>query len=157
MARTFEGHLDGNGLRIGIVVARFNQPLTGQLLSGAQDALLRHGVREEDIDIAWVPGSFEIPLAAQRIAAEGRYSAVICLGAIIRGETPHFDYIASQVTSGVAHVGITTGVPTIFGILTTDTTDQAWSRAGLKGGNKGYDAAVSAIEMANLLRKISAG
>ena len=137
-----------------IVVARFNEAITRQLLAGAQDALARHGVDPQDVDVAWVPGSFEIPVAAKKLAASGRYQAVVCLGAVIRGETPHFEYIASQVSSGVARVGLETGIPTIFGVLTTDTVEQALDRAGLKAGNKGYDAAVAALEMANLLRSL---
>lgn len=154
LGRVYEGRLNGGGLRVGIVVARFNEAITRQLLAGAQDALIRHGVDAEDVDVVWVPGSFEIPLAAQRLAASGNYQAVVCLGAVIRGETPHFEYVASQVSSGIAQVGLTTGVPTTFGVLTTDTVEQALARAGLKAGNRGYEAAVAAIEMANLLRSV---
>ncbi|MFQ5879533.1 MAG: 6,7-dimethyl-8-ribityllumazine synthase [Dehalococcoidia bacterium] len=154
MARTHEGHLDGRGLSVAIVVARFNEAITRLLLAGAQDGLVRHGVDPQDVDVAWVPGSFEIPLAAKQLAASGRYQAVVCVGAVIRGETPHFEYVASQVSSGVGRVGLETGVPTIFGVLTTDTVDQAMDRAGIKAGNKGYDAAVAAIEMANLMRSL---
>jgi 6,7-dimethyl-8-ribityllumazine synthase len=136
------------------VVARFNDFITSKLYGGALDGLVRHGVDEADVDVAWVPGSFEIPVAARRLAATGRYDAVICLGAIIRGATPHFDYVAAEASKGVAAVGLQTGVPTIFGILTTDTIEQAIERAGTKAGNKGFDAAVTAIEMANLLREI---
>jgi 6,7-dimethyl-8-ribityllumazine synthase len=151
MAREVQGDLVGRGLRIGIVVARFNDLITRPLLEGARDGLTRHGVSPDDVDVAWVPGSFEIPLAAQKMASSGRYSAVICLGAVIRGETSHYDHVTSGVTSGVARVALDTGVPTIFGVLTTDTVDQALNRAGLKSGNNGYAAAVSAIEMANLV------
>ncbi|MGQ9571679.1 MAG: 6,7-dimethyl-8-ribityllumazine synthase [Dehalococcoidia bacterium] len=147
---TFEGTLRGEGLSIAIVVSRFNDLITRQLLAGAQDGLRRHGV--ESADVAWVPGSFEIPLVARKLAESARYQAVICLGAVIRGETPHFEYVASQVSSGIARAGLETGVPLIFGIITAETVEQALERAGGKMGNKGYDAAVSAIEMANLMR-----
>jgi 6,7-dimethyl-8-ribityllumazine synthase len=154
MVRTLEGDLDGHGLRIGIVVARFNEIVTGYLLGGARDALRRHGVADDDVDVAWVPGSFEVPLAAKKLAETGRFAAVVCLGAVIRGETDHYDHVAGAVTSGVARVGLDTGIPTIFGILTTDTVEQALNRSGLKAGNIGYDAAVVAIEMATLLAKV---
>lgn len=154
MGRELQGELSGRGLRVGIVVARFNELVTRMLLDGARDGLIRHGVAADDIDIAWVPGSFEVPLVAQRMAAGGGYAAVICLGAIIRGETDHYDHVASGVTSGVARVSLDTGVPTIFGVLTTDTVEQAMNRAGLKAGNKGYEAAVTAVEMASLLRQL---
>ncbi|MGE3269320.1 MAG: 6,7-dimethyl-8-ribityllumazine synthase [Chloroflexota bacterium] len=154
MTMTLEGDLEGHGLRIAIVVARFNAIVTDYLLSGAQEALRRHGVSEDDVEIAHVPGSFEIPLMAKKLAETGRYQAVICLGAVIRGETDHYDHVAGAVTTGVARVGLDTGVPTIFGVLTTDTVEQALNRSGLKAGNNGYEAAVSAIEMATLLRKI---
>jgi 6,7-dimethyl-8-ribityllumazine synthase len=150
--RTFEGTLGGSGLRIGIVVARFNDFISERLLNGALDTLRRHGVDDEAVDIAWVPGCFEIPLLAKRMAASGRYDALICLGAVIRGSTPHFDYVAGSAASGVARVGMETGVPASFGILTTDNIDQAIERAGTKAGNKGSDAALTAIEMATLLR-----
>lgn len=149
---TFEGHLRGDGLSIVIVVSRFNDLITRQLLAGAQDGLRRHGVEAERVDVAWVPGSFEIPLAARKLAESGRYQAVVCLGAVIRGETPHFEYVAGQVSSGIARAGLETGVPVIFGIITADSLEEALDRAGGKMGNKGYDAAVSAIEMANLMR-----
>ncbi len=149
---TFEGHLRGDGLSIVIVVSRFNDLITRQLLAGAQDGLRRHGVEAERVDVAWVPGSFEIPLAARKLAESGRYQAVVCLGAVIRGETPHFEYVAGQVSSGIARAGLDTGVPLIFGIITADSLEEALDRAGGKMGNKGYDAAVSAIEMANLMR-----
>ena len=149
---TFEGRLRGEGLSIAIVVSRFNDLITRQLLAGAQDGLRRHDVEEERVDVAWVPGSFEIPLVARKLAESGRYQAVVCLGAVIRGETPHFEYVASQVSSGIARAGLETGVPLIFGIITADGLEEALERAGGKMGNKGYDAAVSAIEMANLIR-----
>lgn len=149
---TFEGRLRGEGLSIAIVVSRFNDLITRQLLAGAQDSLRRHGVEAERVDVAWVPGSFEIPLTARKLAESGRYQAVVCLGAIIRGETPHFEYVATQVSSGIARVSLETGLPLIFGIITADSLEEALERAGGKMGNKGYDAAVSAIEMANLMR-----
>ena len=155
MGRELQGELIGRGLRVAVVVARFNELVTRSLLDGARQGLVRHGVSAEDIDVAWVPGSFEIPLVAHRLAASGSYGAVICLGAVIRGETSHYDHVASGVTSGVARVALDTGVPTIFGILTTDTVEQALDRAGLKAGNKGYEAAVSAIEMASLIGQLS--
>ena len=154
MAKRFEGKLIGEGLRFGIVVSRFNEFITNKLLGGAMDGLVRHGVLEENVDVAWVPGSFEIPIVAKRLAQSGRYDAVLCLGAVIRGSTPHFDYIAAEVSEGIAHVSLDTGVPCVFGVLTTDTIEQAIERAGTKAGNKGYDAAVTGIEMANLLRTI---
>lgn len=150
----FEGELFGEGLRIGIVVARFNEAITERLLQGALDGLRRHGVRDGDIDVAWVPGSFEIPTVLMRLAKSGRYDALIALGAVIRGATAHFDYVCSGATSGIASVGLQTGVPTIFGVLTTENVEQAQERAGLKSGNKGWEAAVAAIEMANLLKKL---
>jgi 6,7-dimethyl-8-ribityllumazine synthase len=149
---TFEGRLRGEGLSIAIVVSRFNDLITRQLLAGAQDSLRRHDVEAERVDVAWVPGSFEIPLVARKLAESGRYQAVVCLGAIVRGETPHFEYVASQVSSGIAQAGLETGVPLIFGIITADSLEEALERAGGKMGNKGYEAAVSAIEMANLMR-----
>ncbi len=154
MGNTFEGTLLGKGLKIGVVVSRFNEFITSKLLSGAQDALTRHGVAEADVDVAWVPGAFEIPLVAQRLAASKKYNAVICLGTVIRGATPHFDYIASEVSKGIARVGLDTGVPVVFGVITADTLEQAIERAGTKSGNKGFDAATTAIEMANLLRNV---
>ena len=154
MGETFEGKLIGQGLRFGVVVGRFNEFITGKLLEGAQDALRRHGVAEEDVDVSWVPGSFEIPLVARRLAVSGRYDAVICLGAVIRGATSHFDFVAAEVAKGVATVGLSTGVPTVFGVLTTDTIEQAIERAGTKAGNKGFEAAMTAIEMANLLQAL---
>ncbi len=155
MGKLYEGVLLGKGLKFAVVVSRFNEFITRKLLDGAQDALLRHGVSEENIDVAWVPGSFEIPLVAKSLAQTKRYDAVICLGAVIRGATPHFEYIAAEVTKGVAKVGLEAGLPVSFGIITADTLEQAIERAGTKAGNKGFDAAVDAIEMANLLRNIS--
>ena len=154
MSKRLEGMLQGKGLKFGVVVSRFNEFFTGKLLEGARDALLRHGVEEDDIEIAWTPGSFEIPLVAQTLAKSKKYDAVICLAAVIRGGTPHFDYIAAEVTKGIAKVGLDTGLPVIYGVITTDTLEQAIERSGTKAGNKGFDAAVSAIEMANLLRAI---
>ena len=154
MSSVFEGALLGKGLKVAVVVARFNEFITGKLLSGAKDALSRHGVAEEDIDVAWVPGSFEIPLVAQKLAMSKKYDAMICLGAVIRGATPHFEYIAAEVSKGVARVGLDSGIPVLFGVITADTLEQAIERAGTKSGNKGFDAAVGAIEMANLLKKI---
>ena len=150
----YEGQLLAEGLKFGIVAARFNEFITAKLLSGALDALTRHGAKEEDIAVAWVPGAFEIPFVAQRMARQGKYDAVICLGAVIRGATPHFDYVSAEVSKGVAQTALQTGVPTIFGVLTTDDIEQAIERAGTKSGNKGWDAAVTAIEMANLLRQM---
>lgn len=154
MGHRFEGNLIASGLRFGIVVARFNDFFTSQLYEGARDGLIRHGVAEADIDVAWVPGAFEIPVVAKKLAGAGRYDAVICLGAVIRGSTPHFDYVAAEVSKGVAAVSMQTGVPVIFGVLTTDTIEQAIERSGTKAGNKGYDAAISAIEMANLMKAL---
>ena len=152
MANMYSGDLVAKkGQRYAIIVARFNEFISSKLLSGAVDTLTRHGVAEEAIDVAWTPGSFEIPLVAKVMAESGKYDAVICLGAVIRGGTPHFDYIAAEVSKGVAQVGLSSGVPTIFGVITTDTIEQAVERAGTKAGNKGSDAALSAIEMANLL------
>ncbi|MCH8864732.1 MAG: 6,7-dimethyl-8-ribityllumazine synthase [Chloroflexi bacterium] len=154
MSKRLEGMLQGKGLKFGVVVSRFNEFFTVKLLEGAKDALVRHGVEEDDIEIAWTPGSFEIPLVAQKLAKSKKYDAVICLAAVIRGGTPHFDYIAAEVTKGIAKVGLDTGLPVIYGVITTDTLEQAIERSGTKAGNKGFDAAVSAIEMANLLRAI---
>ncbi|MFH7818077.1 6,7-dimethyl-8-ribityllumazine synthase [Neobacillus thermocopriae] len=152
MGRIFEGNLVGTGLRIGIVVGRFNEFITSKLLSGAQDALKRHGVEEKDVDIAWVPGAFEIPLIAQKMANSKKYDAVITLGAVIRGSTPHFDYVCNEVAKGVNTVALNSGLPVVFGVLTTDSIEQAIERAGTKAGNKGWEAAAVAIEMANLSR-----
>lgn len=156
MGRVYEGELIGRGLRFAIVVSRFNEFISSKLLGGAKDALIRHGVDEESVDLAWVPGSFEIPLVAKRLAQTGSYAGVICLGAVIRGATPHFDYVAAEVAKGVAHAGMETGVPVIFGVITADNLEQAIERAGTKAGNKGFDAAVTAIEMANLMEGINA-
>ena len=155
MNKHFEGVLLGKGLKFGLVVSRFNEFITKKLLEGAQDALLRHGVNQEDIEIAWVPGSFEIPLIAKKLAQTKRYDAVICLSAVVRGGTPHFEYIAAEVSKGIAKVSLETGLPVIYGVITADTLEQAIERAGTKMGNKGFDAAVTAIEMANLLKGIS--
>jgi 6,7-dimethyl-8-ribityllumazine synthase len=154
MGKDFQGMLLGKGLRFGLVVSRFNEFISKKLLEGAEDALLRHGVNQEDIEIAWVPGAFEIPLIAQKLAQTKKYSAVICLGAVIRGDTPHFDYIAAEVTKGIAKVGLDAGLPVIYGVITTENLEQAIERAGTKAGNKGFEAAVSAIEMANLVKSI---
>ncbi|MBP2644809.1 MAG: ribH [Firmicutes bacterium] len=150
--KTYEGNLVAEGLKFGIVVARFNEFITSKLLGGAQDALRRHGVNEAEVEVAWVPGAYEIPLAAQKMAASKKYDAVICLGAVIRGSTPHFDYVCAEVSKGVAQVSLASGLPVIFGVVTTESIEQAVERAGTKAGNKGFDAAVSAIEMANLLK-----
>ncbi|CAG7641702.1 6,7-dimethyl-8-ribityllumazine synthase [Paenibacillus allorhizosphaerae] len=155
MAKVYEGHLVSQGLKYGIVVGRFNEFITHKLLGGAEDALKRHGVQEDEVEIAWVPGAFEIPLIAQKMAESGRYDAVITLGAVIRGSTPHFDYVCNEAAKGVAAIGLKTGVPTIFGVLTTDSIEQAVERAGTKAGNKGWEAAVTAIEMANLSKQFS--
>ncbi|MBI4843036.1 MAG: 6,7-dimethyl-8-ribityllumazine synthase [Nitrospirae bacterium] len=152
--KTFEGDLQAKGLKFGIVVSRFNDFITKKLLDGALDALLRHGAAEDGIDVVKVPGAFEIPLAAKKLAEKNKYNAVICLGTIIRGATPHFEYVASEATKGVASASLETGVPISFGILTTDTIEQAVERAGTKSGNKGWDAALVAIEMAQLLKKL---
>jgi len=151
--QVYEGKLSGKGLKIGIVVSRFNEFITQKLLSGALDCLTRHEVDSNQIDVIWVPGAFEIPLAAKK-AAQKEYDAIICLGAVIRGATPHFDYVAAEVTKGVATVSLDAGKPVIFGVLTTDTIEQAIERAGTKAGNKGWEAALAAIEMANLFKKI---
>ena len=148
--KTYEGKLIAREYRFAIVVSRFNEFISGHLLSGALDCLKRHEASEEEIDVIWVPGSFEIPLAAKKVAQSKRYDAVICLGAVIRGSTPHFDYVAAEVAKGVASVGLETGIPVIFGVITSDTLEQAIERAGSKAGNKGWQAAASAIEMADL-------
>lgn len=149
-ARTYEGSFDGRDLRIAIVVSRFNETIGRRLLDGATDCLRRHGVRDAAISVAWVPGAFELPVAAKRFAISGDVDAVVCLGTVIRGETPHFDYVAGSAATGILDSGLDTGVPVAFGVLTTDTTDQAEARAGGKMGNKGFEAALAAIEMANL-------
>lgn len=152
--KTIEGELQAKGLKFGIVVSRFNEFITSRLLDGAVDALLRHGAKEEDLDVVKVPGSFEIPLIAKKLALKGTYNAIICLGAIIRGSTPHFEYIAAEVSKGIATVSIETGVPIAFGVITSDTIEQAIERAGAKSGNKGWNAAMTAIEMAQLIKKL---
>ncbi len=155
MRSIYSGQLIAEGLRFGIVVGRFNDFITGRLLAGAQDALVRHGVDlDTQVDIAYVPGAFEIPLLVKKMAESKKYDAVICLGAVIRGSTPHFDYVAAEVSKGVATVSLNSGIPCIFGVLTTDSIEQAVERAGTKSGNKGWDAAVSAIEMANLIKQV---
>ncbi|WP_339061730.1 6,7-dimethyl-8-ribityllumazine synthase [Tepidibacillus marianensis] len=154
MGKNYEGHLIGTGLRIGMVVGRFNEFITSKLVSGANDALLRHGVDEKDIEVMWVPGAFEIPLAAKKMANSKRYDAVITLGAVIRGATPHFEYVSSEVAKGVANVSLQAEIPVVFGVLTTDSIEQAIERAGTKAGNKGWDAGLVAIEMANVLRQL---
>ena len=155
MANIIEGQLIGEGKRFGIVVSRFNDFISEKLVGGAFDALTRTGTRSEDIDVLKVPGAFEIPLAAQKLARTGKYNAVICLGAVIRGATPHFDYVSAEVSKGIAQVGLETDIPVLFGILTTDTIEQAIERAGTKSGNKGWDAAMAAVEMANLMDTVS--
>jgi 6,7-dimethyl-8-ribityllumazine synthase len=155
MKKVYQGALLAQGLKFALVVSRFNEFISSRLLDGAQDALLRHGAKEEDIEVAWTPGSFEIPLIAQRMAESKKYSAVICLGAIIRGGTPHFDYIAAEASKGIAKASLDTGVPVIFGIITADTLEQAIERAGTKEGNMGARAAVGGIEMANLLKSLA--
>lgn len=152
--KNFEGKLIGTGGKYAVVVGRFNEFIGSKLLEGAKDALIRHGVDEDDISVAWVPGSFEIPLIAQKMANSGRYDAVICLGAVIKGSTDHYDYVCAEVSKGVAQVGLQSGIPVMFGVLTTDNIEQAIERAGTKAGNKGYDVAVSAIEMVNLIKEI---
>ncbi len=154
--KIFEGNLIPKNIKIGIVAARFNEFITSKLLSGAMDGLLRHDVREDNIHVAWVPGAFEIPLIASKMAKSQKYDAVICLGAVIRGSTSHYDYVCNEVSKGIASVSLESGVPVLFGILTTENIEQAIERAGTKAGNKGYDCAVSAIEMVNLIREMSA-
>ena len=150
----FEGKVNGRGLKFAIVVARFNEFITSKLLGGALDTLKRHETSEEDIDVVWVPGAFEIPLIAKKLATTNKYNAIICLGAVIRGSTTHYDYVCNEVSKGVAQVGLTTGVPAIFGVVTTENIEQAIERAGTKAGNKGSDAAISAMEMANLIKDL---
>lgn len=152
--RTMEGNLLANGIRVGIVAARFNEFITSRLLAGAMDGLCRHDVKEENISVAWVPGAFEIPLIAQKMAHSGQYDAVICIGAVIRGATSHYDYVCNEVSKGIAAVTLESGIPVLFGVLTTESIEQAIERAGTKAGNKGYDCALSAIEMVNLLREL---
>jgi 6,7-dimethyl-8-ribityllumazine synthase len=151
---TYEGHLIATGLKFAIVVSRFNEFISTRLLDGAMDALKRHDAEMTSVDVAWVPGSFEIPLVAGRLADSGRYDAVICLGAVIRGSTPHFEYVAAEVSKGIARINLDKGVPAVFGIITADTIEQAVERAGAKQGNKGWQAAITAVEMANLLKEI---
>lgn len=152
--KTFEGRLVAEGLKVGIIVARFNEFIGSKLLSGAVDGLVRHGVNDDDIEVAWVPGAFEIPVAAQRMAQSKKYDAIICLGAVIKGSTSHYDYVCAEVSKGVASISLQYGLPVMFGVLTTDNIEQAIERAGTKAGNKGYDCALSAIEMANLFRQM---
>lgn len=154
--KTYEGNLVSRGIRVGIIVGRFNEFIGSKLLSGAMDGLLRHDVKEENIEVAWVPGAFEIPLIASKMAKSGKYDAVICLGAVIRGATTHYDYVCSEVSKGIANVSLSSDIPVMFGILTTENIEQAIERAGTKAGNKGYDCAVGAIEMVNLIKKIEA-
>ena len=152
--RKLEGNVIGSEMRLGIVAARFNEFIVSKLVAGAEDALVRHGVDTDNVDIAWVPGAFEIPLIAQKMAGSGKYDAVICLGAVIKCATSHYDYVCAEVSKGVAQAGLSTGVPVIFGVLTTDNIEQAIERAGTKAGNKGYDVACTAIEMVNLMKNI---
>ena len=152
--KTNEGNLIASGLKFGIIAGRFNEFISSKLLGGAIDGLLRHGADEGNIEVSWVPGAFEIPLVAQKMANSKKFDAIICVGAVIRGSTPHFEYVANEVSKGIAKVSLDTGVPVIFGVLTTDTIEQAIERAGTKAGNKGYDAAIAAIEMANLLKSL---
>lgn len=154
--KTLEGNLVSKEIRVGIVIARFNEFITSKLLGGAMDGLLRHNVAEDDIHVAWVPGAFEIPLVASKMAKSGKYDAVICLGAVIRGATSHYDYVCNEVSKGVASISLENDIPVMFGVLTTDNIEQAIERAGSKAGNKGYDCALGAIEMVNLLREIDA-
>lgn len=154
--KTFEGNLVSKDIRVGIVAARFNEFITSKLISGAMDGLVRHNVNEDNIHIAWVPGAFEIPLIASKMAKSGNYDAVICLGAVIRGATSHYDYVCNEVSKGIAAISLETGVPVMFGVVTTDNIEQAIERAGTKAGNKGYDCALGSIEMVNLLRSIDA-
>ncbi|MFC2102256.1 6,7-dimethyl-8-ribityllumazine synthase [Bacteroidota bacterium] len=152
--KTIEGKLDAKELKFGIIVARFNEFISSKLLSGCLDGLKRHGAEEDNIEMIWAPGAFEIPFLAKKMATSGKYNAVICLGAVIRGATPHFDFVASEVSKGVASVGLDAGIPVIYGVLTTDNIEQAIERAGTKSGNKGFDAALAAIEMANVMAQI---
>lgn len=150
--KKLEGNVVGKGLKFGIVAARFNEFIVSRLVGGAEDALIRHGVDKDDIEVAWVPGAFEIPLIAKKMAESGKYDAVICVGAVIKGATSHYDYVCAEVSKGIAQAGLLTGIPVMFGVLTTDNIEQAVERAGTKSGNKGYDAACSAIEMVNLIK-----
>ena len=151
---TLEGKLVATDMKVGIVAGRFNEFITSKLVGGAMDGLLRHDVKDEDVDIAWVPGAFEIPLVASKMAKSGKYDAVICLGAVIRGDTTHYDYVCNEVSKGIATASLESGIPVMFGVLTTENIEQAIARAGSKGGNKGYDCALGAVEMVNLLRTI---
>lgn len=151
---TLEGKLVATNMKVGIVAGRFNEFITSKLVGGAMDGLLRHDVKDEDVDIAWVPGAFEIPLVASKMAKSGKYDAVICFGAVIRGDTTHYDYVCNEVSKGIATVSLESGIPVMFGVLTTENIEQAIARAGSKGGNKGYDCALGAVEMVNLLRTI---
>ena len=152
--KTIEGKLIATGLKVGIVASRFNEFITGKLLGGAEDAFIRHGGNADDLEVAWVPGAFEIPLIAQKMAASGKYDAIVCVGAVIRGSTPHFDMVANESVKGIAQAGLQNGIPVIYGVLTTDTIEQAIERAGTKAGNKGFDAMTAAIEMANLSKQL---
>lgn len=154
MAKSFEGNLTGTDKTFAIVVSRFNNFITKKLLEGAQDCLIRHGAKENDIDVFWVPGACEIPITAMKLAKKTKYNSIICLGAVIRGETPHFDYVSSEAARGITEVGLSTGIPTIYGVIATDTLEQAIDRAGARGGNKGAEAALAALEMVNLFDKI---
>ncbi len=152
--KTVEGNVVAEGIKIGIVGARFNEFIVSKLISGARDGLVRHGVKDDDITLAWVPGAFEIPLVAKKMAMSGKYDAVICLGAVIRGATSHYDYVCAEVSKGIAAVGLESGIPVMFGVVTTDNIEQAIERAGTKAGNKGYDCALGAIEMINLAKQL---
>jgi 6,7-dimethyl-8-ribityllumazine synthase len=154
MVKSFEGNLIGKNKTFGIVVSRFNSFITKKLLEGAQDCLIRHGIKEDDIDVFWVPGACELPITAMRLAKNAKHNGIVCLGAVIRGETPHFDYVSSEAAKGISEVGLTTGIPTIYGVITTDTLEQAIDRAGARGGNKGAEAALAALEMVNLFDKM---
>ena len=154
MVKSFEGNLTGKNKTFGIVVSRFNSFITKKLLEGAQDCLIRHGTKKDDIDVFWVPGACELPITAMRLAKNAKHNGIICLGAVIRGETPHFDYVSSEAAKGISEVGLTTGIPTIYGVITTDTLEQAIDRAGARGGNKGAEAALTAIEMVDLFDKM---
>ena len=156
MIKQFEGHLSAKGFRFGLIVGRFNEFISSKLLSGALDALKRHEAQDDHVEVYWVPGAFEVPLVAKKLASSGRFDAIICIGAVIRGGTPHFEYVAAEVSKGIAHVSLETQIPVMFGIITSDTLEQAIERAGTKAGNKGWDAAMGAIEMVNLLKVIGA-
>lgn len=154
MVKLFEGSLIGKNKTFGIVVSRFNSFITKRLLEGAQDCLIRHGIKEDDIDVFWVPGACELPITAMRLAKNAKHDGIVCLGAVIRGETPHFDYVSTEAAKGISEVGLTTGIPTIYGVITTDTLEQAIDRAGARGGNKGAEAALTALELVNLFDKM---